>query len=185
MKTALFILTFVFVSLYVLGQETSDNNKPLFYDNDVIYISKCTKDYPCIPLSKLKGDTLFFFKTNFPAGSRFGHFGLTNRTIQALVDTMRKEIPLKTVQLFTNEYGISWVVFYIDTPEELKKKAQEGKLILSLEICIPFRTLRKREDIIKKYMAVEKLLGWDDKYLKVLGGITYEYAVYVESHSYN
>ena len=34
-------------------------------------------------------------------------------------------------------------------------------------------------------MAVEKLLGWDDKYLKVLGGITYEYAVYVESHSYN
>lgn len=187
MKAALFILVFVFISLHVLGQDTSDNNKPLFYDTDVDFMFRCTEDYPLIPWSRFKGDTVAFLKTNFTAGAVPGCFGFTNRTIQALVDTMRKELPIKTVLIKMKEFGIPGIMsifFFCHTPEKIKQAVKNRKETPRVELCIHIKTLRKREEIIKKYMAVEKLLEWDDKYLKVLGGITYEYAIFFQGISY-
>lgn len=177
-NVALLIFIFVLVSLYALGQENTKNNDVLFEDNDVDYFGRRTEDHPYIPLAEFNGDTTAFLKRNFePEGTRHW-FGFTNRKIRTLVDTLRHDLPVKTLHLYTNKYGLAWVFLYFDTPEKIHQEMNKGNEIQRLEIRIPNKTLKKRGEIIQKYIVPDKLLKWDDKYLKVLGGITYEYVIY-------
>ena len=144
----------------------------------MVFSSQAQLNKEKIPLKTLKechGDTLAFLRANFrwPPASYGGNIG----SLKDFIETMKKELPIKSCRIDENEFGLSYLLFYIETPQEIQKKFEKGKTIPMICV-IYYRPVEKNtEKTILEKIETNKIIKWQDKYIDFLNLIVPEYAI--------
>ena len=122
-----------------------------------------------------------FLRANFrwPPASYGGNIG----SLKDFIETMKKELPIKACKIEATDWGVGFILFYIESLQEIQKKFEQDKTVPI--ICIEHDSPKKTEKAIKEKIETNKIIKWKDKYLDFLNLIIPEYAMLSEDWKEN